>query len=99
MLHCSLLDDLEIDLRLARFENLMDQRPILLNSVLLRQNPHNVNEWQKRVKLFEGKPREVSLSHMIFNQSLILPVKFVLSNLMGLHTLSALKSNRSRDDG
>lgn len=28
-------------------------------SVLLRQNPHNVHEWHKRVKLFEGKPREV----------------------------------------
>lgn len=37
----------------------MQKRPILLNSVLLRQNPHNVNEWIKRVALFEGKPREV----------------------------------------
>jgi hypothetical protein len=26
----------------------MDRRPLLLNSVLLRQNPHNVVEWQKR---------------------------------------------------
>ena len=55
------LDDIEVELRLARFEELMDNRPILLNSVLLRQNPHNVNEWQKRVKLFEGKPKEVGL--------------------------------------
>ena len=31
----------------------------MLNSVLLRQNPHNVAEWQKRVDLLEGKPREV----------------------------------------
>jgi hypothetical protein len=23
---------------------------------MLRQNPHNVHEWHKRVKLFEGKP-------------------------------------------
>lgn len=52
-------DDLEIELRLARFEALMDRRPILLSSVLLRQNPHNIHEWHKRVKLFEGKPREV----------------------------------------
>lgn len=51
--------DLELELRLARFEDLMDRRPLLLNSVLLRQNPHNVHEWLKRVKLFEGKPREV----------------------------------------
>merc|ERR1719206_1510241 len=37
----------------------MDRRPLLLNSVLLRQNPHNVPEWQKRVDLLEGKPRDV----------------------------------------
>jgi hypothetical protein len=29
-------------------------------SVLLRQNPHNVHEWHKRVALCEGKPRDVS---------------------------------------
>jgi len=34
---------------------------LLTPSVLLRQNPHNVHEWLKRVKLFEGKPREVGL--------------------------------------
>lgn len=52
-------EDIDLDLRLARFEALMDRRPLLLNSVLLRQNPHNVHEWHKRVKLFEGKPKEV----------------------------------------
>lgn len=52
-------DDTDLELRLARFENLMDRRPLLLSSVLLRQNPHNVHEWHKRVKLFEGKPKEV----------------------------------------
>lgn len=39
---------------MARFEHLMERRPLLLNSVLLRQNPHNVAEWQKRVALLEG---------------------------------------------
>jgi pre-mRNA-splicing factor SYF1 len=52
-------DDLETELRLARLEYLMERRPLLLNSVLLRQNPHNVHEWHKRVKLYEGKPREI----------------------------------------
>lgn len=52
-------DDVEIELRMARFEDLMDRRPLLLNSVLLRQNPHNVAEWHKRVQLFEGKPHEI----------------------------------------
>ena len=52
-------DEVEIELRMGRFETLMDRRPLLLNSVLLRQNPHNVAEWQKRVDLLEGKPREI----------------------------------------
>ena len=46
----------DIDLRLARLEHLMNRRPELLSSVMLRQNPHNVHEWQKRVALFEGSP-------------------------------------------
>lgn len=41
----------EINMRLARIEFLMDKRPLLLNSVVLRQNPHNVHEWHKRAKL------------------------------------------------
>jgi len=49
------LDDIDIELRLARFEHLMDRRPLLLNSVLLRQNPHNVHEWLKRVELYKGR--------------------------------------------
>uniref|UniRef100_A0A8D0G7T7 Pre-mRNA-splicing factor SYF1 n=1 Tax=Sphenodon punctatus TaxID=8508 RepID=A0A8D0G7T7_SPHPU len=52
-------DDVDLELRLARFEQLIARRPLLLNSVLLRQNPHNVHEWHKRVKLYEGKPREI----------------------------------------
>ncbi|KAK1153693.1 pre-mRNA-splicing factor SYF1 [Acipenser oxyrinchus oxyrinchus] len=52
-------EDIDLELRLARFEQLINRRPLLLNSVLLRQNPHNVHEWHKRVKLYEGKPREI----------------------------------------
>jgi len=44
-------DDLE--LRLARLQYLLDRRPELLCSVRLRQNPHNVHEWHKRVRIFE----------------------------------------------
>ena len=54
-------DELILDLLMARFEDLMERRPLLLNSVLLRQNPHNVAEWQKRVTLLEDKPHEVSI--------------------------------------
>ena len=35
------------------WQHLMERRPILLSSVLLRQNPHNVAEWHKRVKLYK----------------------------------------------
>lgn len=52
-------DDIDIELRLARFEYLMERRLLLLNSVLLRQNPHNIHEWHKRVKLYEGKPHDI----------------------------------------
>lgn len=51
--------DIDIELRLVRFENLMERRLLLLNSVLLRQNPHNVQEWHKRVELFQSQPLEI----------------------------------------
>lgn len=47
--------EVDIEVRLARFEYLMERRLLLLNSVLLRQNPHNVAEWHKRVQLYEGE--------------------------------------------
>ncbi|CAI9087637.1 OLC1v1021756C1 [Oldenlandia corymbosa var. corymbosa] len=46
----------DVDLRLERLENLLKRRPKLANSVQLRQNPHNVEQWHRRVKLFNGKP-------------------------------------------
>ena len=46
----------DLDLRLARLEFLMSRRPELLSSVMLRQNPHNVHEWRKRIALFEADP-------------------------------------------
>lgn len=57
------MDDKDVDLRLARFEHLMDRRPELANSVLLRQNPHNVEQWHRRVKLFEGNPTKQILTY------------------------------------
>lgn len=58
-----LSDKNDIDLRLARLEHLMDRRPELANSVLLRQNPHNVEQWHRRVKLFEGNPTRQILTY------------------------------------
>ena len=48
--------------RLARLAHLMERRPLLLSSVMLRQNPHNVHEWHKRVKLYGGQPRKQILT-------------------------------------
>ncbi|KAI4720761.1 pre-mRNA-splicing factor syf1 [Aureobasidium sp. EXF-10727] len=53
--------DLELDIRMMRFEQLMDRRPFLLNDVLLRQNPNSVAEWEKRVALWgDNKPEVVN---------------------------------------
>ncbi|KAF2305098.1 hypothetical protein GH714_001778 [Hevea brasiliensis] len=56
-------DDNNVDLMLAQLEYLMDRRPELANSVLLRQNPHNVEQWHRRVKLFEGNPTKQILTY------------------------------------
>lgn len=56
-------DENDIDLRLARLEHLMNRRPELVSSVLLRQNPHNVHEWHKRVRLFKDNPARQILTY------------------------------------
>jgi pre-mRNA-splicing factor SYF1 len=50
---------MEVDLRMARLELLMDRRPLLLNSVLLKQNPHNCKEWLNRAELVKDDPVKV----------------------------------------
>ena len=53
--------DFDLDIRMMRFEQLMDRRAFLVNDVLLRQNPHNVTEWEKRVALWgENKTQVVN---------------------------------------
>ncbi|KAI9328612.1 hypothetical protein BDR26DRAFT_786029, partial [Obelidium mucronatum] len=47
--------EVDVDMRLARLEKLMDRRPFLVNDVLLRQNPHNVNEWDQRANLYRER--------------------------------------------
>jgi pre-mRNA-splicing factor SYF1 len=51
--------DFDLDIRMMRFEQLMDRRPFLVNDVLLRQNPNSVPEWEKRVALWGDNRREV----------------------------------------
>jgi pre-mRNA-splicing factor SYF1 len=42
----------DVELAISRAEHLTSRRPLLLNRVLLRQNPHNVGEWIKRSELY-----------------------------------------------
>ncbi|XP_058768920.1 uncharacterized protein LOC131642717 [Vicia villosa] len=59
------LNDIDdIDLRLGRLEYLVDRRPELANSTILRENPHNVEQWHRRVKLFEGNPTKQILTYV-----------------------------------
>uniref|UniRef100_T1KW55 Suppressor of forked domain-containing protein n=1 Tax=Tetranychus urticae TaxID=32264 RepID=T1KW55_TETUR len=57
-------EEVELELRLAKYEYLIERRPLLLNSVALKQNPHNVEEWHKKVKLLEENPLEVIRTYM-----------------------------------
>jgi pre-mRNA-splicing factor SYF1 len=58
-------EDLDLDMRLLRFERLMDRRPFLVNDVLLRQNPNNVLEWEKRASLWKDNKEKVDTSNTI----------------------------------
>ncbi|KAF9052709.1 hypothetical protein BJ165DRAFT_1523477 [Panaeolus papilionaceus] len=51
----------EIDRRMPEFEALADRRPFLLNDVLIRRNPNDVQEWEKRVALFGDDDEQASL--------------------------------------
>ncbi|KAF2395661.1 pre-mRNA-splicing factor syf1 [Trichodelitschia bisporula] len=51
--------DRDVDLRMMSFEQLMNRRPFLVNDVMLRQDPHNVTEWEKRVALWGDNKKEV----------------------------------------
>ncbi|XP_015791170.1 pre-mRNA-splicing factor SYF1-like [Tetranychus urticae] len=57
-------EEIVLELQLAKYEYLIERRPLLLNSVALKQNPHNVDEWHKRVKLLEENPLKVVRTYM-----------------------------------
>jgi len=59
----------EVELAISRAEHLTSRRPLLLNRVLLRQNPHNVGEWLKRSQLFLGID-EVDMATLALEEAL-----------------------------
>lgn len=50
----------EFDFQMARYEDLIERQALLISNVMLRQNPHNVMEWYKRIMLFENNSKQVS---------------------------------------
>ena len=54
-------EERELDDRMREFEELMDRRPLLVNEVLLRRNPNDVQEWEKRIALYGDDDEKVSL--------------------------------------
>lgn len=48
--------DIELNIKFFRLTNLIERRPFLLSDALLRQNPNNVKEWLKRVRLCKDDP-------------------------------------------
>jgi pre-mRNA-splicing factor SYF1 len=49
----------DLDKRMKDFEELMDRRPFLVNEVLLRRNPNEVVEWEKRIALWGDNDEKV----------------------------------------
>lgn len=50
----------QLDAHMKAFEELADRRPFLHNDVLLRRNPNDVQEWEKRVALWGDDDEQVS---------------------------------------
>lgn len=51
----------ELDAKIADFEDLTDRRPFLVNDVLIRRNPNDVQEWEKRIALWGEDDEKVYL--------------------------------------
>jgi pre-mRNA-splicing factor SYF1 len=56
----------DLDAKMKEFEELMDRRPFLVNDVLLRRNPNDVQEWEKRVALWGQDDEKVLLHYLPF---------------------------------
>lgn len=53
---------LQLDLHLARFERLINQRDFLLSDVKIRQNPNSVDEWLSRIQLIDPANLQLRLT-------------------------------------
>ena len=53
----------ELDVQMKDFEDLMDRRPFLVNEVLLRRNPNDTQEWEKRIALWGTNDDEIQKTY------------------------------------
>ena len=56
-------DENDVDMLLERYGHLIHRSSELVNNVQLRQNPHNVRAWHKRVRIFQGNPTKQILTY------------------------------------
>jgi len=56
----------ELDAKMKEFEELMDRRLFLVNDVFLRRNPNDVQEWEKRVGLWDQDDEKVCRLCLLF---------------------------------
>jgi len=63
-------DEAELDEQMKHFEELMDRRPFLVNDVLLRRNPNDVQEWEKRVALHGTDDDKVAATYTRATQTI-----------------------------
>ena len=54
---------------IIRVDNLIQRRPFLINSTLLRRNPNNCNEWLKRIDLIKAK-KDINLIKNMYEEAL-----------------------------
>ena len=59
----------DMELALARAEHLTLRRPLLLNRVLLKQNPHNVGEWIHRANIYQ-KQQQMTMASAVLEEAL-----------------------------
>jgi pre-mRNA-splicing factor SYF1 len=59
-----------LDVKMKEFEELMDRRPFLVNDVLLRRNPNDVQEWEKRIALWGQDDVKVIVSFFFLSYAI-----------------------------
>lgn len=82
----------ELDTRMRAFEKLMDRRPFLVNDVLLRRNPNDVQEWEKRVALWGNDDTKVFTPLNSVSDILIFCVQVAETYTEALRTINPRKT-------